>query len=174
MKKIYLTEAQLKSIIAEQMNEVSYNKLDAASNAIEYGKYNHEDGEFPRPSLIAIEDALETLQNALEHHYRDSKQIRIFMNYVSEMRAFFERKQEQGRNFYDTAEAKKQEYNEYLLNLARTEFGYEGTDLQAFLRQISDKDTALYDEGNFSEPYWNSFLNKISDPDIRKYAENQL
>ena len=172
MKKIYLTETQLNSMIAEALSEVSYNKLDAASDAIEYGRY--EDGEFPRPSLIAIEDALETLQNTLEHHYSDSKQIRIFMNYLSEMRAFFERKQEQGRNFYDAANAKKQEYNEYLLNLARTEFGYEGTDLQAFIKQISSKDTALYDEGNFSEPYWNSFLNKISDPDIRKYAENNL
>ena len=172
MKKIYITETQLNSMIAEALSEVSYNKLDAAGDAIEYGRY--EDGEFPRPSLIAIEDALETLQNALEHHYSDSKQIRIFMNYVSEMRAFFERKQEQGRNFYDAANAKKQEYNEYLLNLARTEFGYEGTDLQAFVKQISGKDTALYDEGNFSEPYWNSFLNKISDPDIRKYAENNL
>ena len=172
MAKIYLTETQLNSMIAEALSEVSYNKLDAAGDAIEYGRY--EDGEFPRPSLIAIEDALETLQDALEYHYRDSKQIRIFMNYVSEMRAFFERKQEQGRNFYDAANAKKQEYNEYLLNLARTEFGYEGTDLQAFVKQISSKDTALYDEGNFSEPYWNSFLNKISDPDIRKYAENNL
>ena len=171
MKRIYLTEQQLKSILAEQVNEISYDKLRDAGDFVEFGEW---DGEFKRPSLYDIEKALETIEETLNSVYRGSNQARVFLGYLSEMRAFFEKKKAQGHNFYDTASKKKQEYNDYLLNLAKTEFGYQGNDFQAFLSQLSAKDQELYDKGNFSDPNWNAFLGKINDPDIRSYAENHF
>ena len=171
MAKIYITEAQLKSMIAEALSEVSYDKVKNAGDVINYGKW---DGGYERPSLSEIDEALTTLESTLSSIYRDSPQARKFEGYLSEMRAFFERKQAQSISFDNAAAEKEQEYKQYLLNLARSEFGYDGNDLTDFVNQLAAKDNALYDNGDFSDPNWNSFLNKISDPDIRGYAESNL
>lgn len=180
MRKIHLTEAQFKKVIAEKVSEISYNTIHNASS-----KYLGRNIYAAKNAILTLREILSDFdssfhkihgQEALNYFYANKKApaegaASKFLEYLDEMEKFFDRKEAQEENFNKTADSKEEEYKNYLLGIAREQYGYQGNSIEDFARELGAKDEAAWKNGDFSDSNWNGFLDKITDPDVRAWAE---
>lgn len=180
MRKIHLTEAQFKKVIAEKVSEISYNTIHNAS-----GKYMGRNIYAAKNAILTLREILSDFdssfhkihgQEALNYFYANKKApaegaASKFLEYLDEMEKFFDRKEAQEENFNKTADSKEEEYKNYLLSIAREQYGYQGNSIEDFARELGAKDEVAWKNGDFSDSNWNGFLDKITEPDVRAWAE---
>lgn len=180
MRKIHLTEAQFKKVIAEKVSEISYNTIHNASS-----KYLGRNIYAAKNAILTLKEILSDFdssfhkihgQEALNYFYANKKApaesaASKFLEYLDEMEKFFDRKEAQEEIFNKTADSKEEEYKNYLLSIAREQYGYQGNSIEDFARELGAKDEAAWKDGDFSDSNWNGFLDKITDPDVRAWVE---
>ena len=185
MKTIKLKNGQLRKIVKNALNEISYGTLQAASDKLN-GEWQNEDGIYQniddviksigviREFLNRMEDSFTPLhgRQALNYFY-DKKNspnngiARKCQECLDFIERFVTRKQAQSANFDNALPDKKAEYDSELLKLARQWNGYNGNSVSEFFNTL---DSTVSNDGWDSEV--ERFINSIKDPNLRQYAEN--
>lgn len=164
-KNITITEKQFKSLM-ESVSEVSYDTVWNAANKT-------DDVDFS-----GVKDAIYNLREALEVYYRSFSPLHgraalgyymekgkapaegsatKFLGYLDEMENYFNRKEEQSRNFYDTSNRMQEDNDKRLYDIA-LKMGFKGNDFMDIWQHMS------------SEQY-EQFMEQLP-PDLRQYVEN--
>ena len=193
-KKVVLKESDIRKIIAnvlsENIDEISYNTLDSASNKINRGWY--DDPEY-REGYHNIDDVFDAIaiirqflnrmeqsytplhgQKALNYFYDNKKApqeggARKCNQYLDFIERFVQRKQAQGKNLENAADSKEEQEKSELLKLAYEWNGFKGDSIFDFINTLNTSD--FDDEWNTE---WDRFVNSIQDPDLKRYAEENF